>query len=191
MLVNNIVQYVMLDHVNQQDGGVPCRAQCYYTSADGTVAAASPSWVGVKTQNSDNEPIVYEGEEVPIVKLAPHSQRCGYFVPSNKNLCLGYRQLVKSFRWGMSSDNYEFLTVRQLVGSSTKTKDFALVKEVKPVDMKPYYTVVNENIVAYENNVYILNIKVGFLEGNVCKVRNRATARVLEEANTGWTIVCW
>lgn len=135
----------------------------------------------------------FEGKSYPVGQLLGLSKDAQYFVTSTGGLYFGARRLQKSFRWGVSGDDYE---AAHKAGEKLKSHFLALTEFVYTTPRKEKATLtdfkyLSPEVAVIKNVIHILGIAVGFLDGTYAKVKNRAVGKILLELEPSWTISYW
>jgi hypothetical protein len=134
-----------------------------------------------------------DGKECPSVMLTGYSKRAGYVtVGTDDVLYIGYRIPSKSFFWGMHKDVWKCTVAAgsYLTGLGQRIIDFVYFtfKSRKVTDK---YQLLSNEVVVVEGVIKFLEVPVGFLVGNVAKIKSPAVGKILSEVAPEWTIVYW
>lgn len=133
----------------------------------------------------------YEGHAGTIHGL---NMECKYFTTSNRIL-LGGRRPVKSFSWGLSTDNFFSNTQDSDISGGVYTGIrrsaaylFGLTAE------SPVFKIFSKEVARIHDSIYILGSRVGFIDAEKQEVyvKSPAAAKLLcQHLGDAWKINCW
>ena len=134
--------------------------------------------------------LTWDGRTYKCGHLQGFALKAKYFVCGRGGLYFGSRALKKTFRWGMHKDDW-FINRAANAAHITLPKILEYAASVFKKAEHKEYKLLSEEVAIVGGVIKILEVTVGYLDGNHAKVKNAAVGKILSELEPTWVISYW